>query len=55
MAFKSPDRVSRSTTGFRGALNNHILPTIGRIPVGEIKVSHITEIISIMRRARTWP
>ncbi|CAI8729739.1 Integrase arm-type DNA-binding domain-containing protein [Pseudomonas donghuensis] len=53
LAFKSPDLVSKSLAGFRGALYNHILPTIGRIPVGEIKLEHITEIISTLRRART--
>jgi integrase len=45
--------VSKSLAGFRGALNNHILPTIGSIPVSEIKLDHIIEIIATLRRART--
>lgn len=53
LAFKSPDLVSKSLAGFRGALSNHILPTIGHIPVSEIRLEHITEIIGNLRRART--
>ncbi|MBK5009750.1 integrase arm-type DNA-binding domain-containing protein [Pseudomonas sp. S60] len=53
LAFKSHDLVSKSLAGFRGALNNHILPTIGSIPVSEIKLDHIIEIIATLRRART--
>lgn len=45
--------MSKSLAGFRGALNNHILPTIGNIPVSEIKLDHIIEIIATLRRART--
>lgn len=45
--------MSKSLAGFRGALNNHILPTIGSIPVSEIKLDHIIEIIATLRRART--
>lgn len=52
LAFKTPDLVSKSLVGFRGSLNNHILPTIGRIPVGEIKLQHITGIISELRQRR---
>ncbi|WP_017901840.1 tyrosine-type recombinase/integrase [Pseudomonas asplenii] len=53
LKFKSPDLVSKSIAGFRGALRNHILPAIGTIPVTEIKLEHITAIISTLRRART--
>ncbi|WP_416768954.1 tyrosine-type recombinase/integrase [Pseudomonas sp. RHF3.3-3] len=53
LKFKSPDLVSKSIAGFRGALRNHILPAIGTIPVTEIRLEHITAIISALRRART--
>ncbi|KPA87522.1 Integrase [Pseudomonas asplenii] len=53
LKFKSPDLVSKSIAGFRGALRNHILPAIGTIPVTEIRLEHITAIISTLRRART--
>lgn len=53
MNFKSPDLVSKSIAGFRGALRNHILPAIGEKPVTEIRLEHLTSIISTLRRART--
>ncbi|WP_437882290.1 tyrosine-type recombinase/integrase [Pseudomonas sp. LRF_L74] len=52
LEFKSPDLVSKSISGFHGALNNHILPSIGRKPVSEIKLEHIAAIINELRRAR---
>jgi integrase len=39
--------------GFSGALNNHILPAIGKKPVTEIKLEHITTMITELRRQRT--
>lgn len=30
LAFKSAERVTKSISGFTGALNNHILPAIGK-------------------------
>ncbi|MGX1185857.1 integrase [Pseudomonas sp. F-14 TE3623] len=53
LAFKSAELVTKSITGFRGALNNHILPAIGKKPVSEIKLEHITTIITALRRQRT--
>ena len=53
MNFKFPDLVNKSIAGFRGALRNHILPVIGEKPVTEIRLEHITSIISTLRRART--
>lgn len=51
MKFKSADLVSKSVSGFRGALN-HILPAIGERPVSEIKLEHITAIITELRYKR---
>lgn len=53
LAFKSAELVTKSIAGFRGALNNHILPAIGKQPVSEIKLEHITTIITELRRQRT--
>ncbi|SDT39595.1 Phage integrase, N-terminal SAM-like domain [Pseudomonas lini] len=53
LAFKSAELVTKSIAGFRGALNNHILPAIGKKPVSEIKLEHITTIITELRRQRT--
>jgi hypothetical protein len=33
LAFKSAEQVTKSISGFSGALNNHILPAIGKQPV----------------------
>ena len=38
LAFKSAELVTKSISGFSGALNNHILPAIGKKPVSEIKL-----------------
>ncbi len=53
LAFKSAELVTKSISGFNGALNNHILPMIGNKPVSEIKLEHITTIITELRRQRT--
>jgi integrase len=53
LAFKSAEQVTKSISGFSGALNNHILPAIGKKPVTEIKLEHITTIITPLRRQRT--
>ena len=53
LAFKSAELVPKSISGFSGALNNHILPAIGNKPVSEIKLEHITTIITELRRQRT--
>ena len=50
LTFKSAELVSKSIAGFNGALNNHILPAIGKKPVSEIKLEHITTIITELRR-----
>lgn len=52
LAFKSAELVTKSISGFSGALNNHILPAIGNTPVSEIKLEHITTIITELRRQR---
>ena len=53
LTFKSAELVSKSISGFRGALTNHILPAIGKKPVSDIKLDHITTIITELRRKRT--
>lgn len=53
LAFKSAELVTKSIAGFRGALNNHILPAIGNKPVSEIRLDQVTAIITDMRRKRT--
>ena len=53
LSFKSAELVTKSIAGFRGALNNHILPAIGKKPVSEIKLEQITTIITELRRQRT--
>ena len=53
LAFKSAELGSKSISGFTGALNNHILPAIGKKPITEIKLEHITTIITELRRQRT--
>ena len=53
LAFKSAELVTKSISGFTGALNNHILPAIGKKPITEIKLEHITTIITELRRQRT--
>ena len=50
LAFKSAELVTKSISGFNGALNNHIFPAIGKKPVSEIKLEHITTIITELRR-----
>lgn len=52
LTFKSADLVPKSVSGFRGALDNHILPSLGHRPVTEIKLEHITAIITELRRLR---
>ncbi|WP_130904886.1 site-specific integrase [Pseudomonas sp. Sample_22] len=53
LEFKSAQLVSKSLSGFRGALDNHIFPSIGHRPVSEVKLEHITPIITELRRKRT--
>lgn len=53
LAFKSAELVTKSISAFSGAQNNHILPAIGKKPVSEIKLEHITTIITELRRQRT--
>ncbi|RMO93411.1 Phage integrase [Pseudomonas syringae pv. philadelphi] len=53
LAFKSAELVAKSISGFSGALSNHILPAIGKKPVSEVKLEHITTIITELRRQRT--
>lgn len=50
--FKSAELVTKSVSGFTGALNNHVLPRIGDKPVSEIKLEHITAILTELRRQR---
>lgn len=50
--FKSAELVTKSVSGFTGALNNHVLPAIGDKPVNEIKLEHITTILTELRRQR---
>lgn len=52
MTFKSAHLVSKSIAGFRGALRNHILPAVGSKPVSEIKLEHVTAIITALRQQR---
>lgn len=51
--FKSAELVSKSLTGFRGALTNHVFPLIGRKPVTEIKLEHISAILTTLRSQGT--
>lgn len=53
LTFKSGDLVSKSLAGFRGALDNHVLPAIGKKPVTEIKLEHIGSILTTLRRRGT--
>ncbi|KPC33547.1 Phage integrase [Pseudomonas syringae pv. cilantro] len=53
LAFKSAELVTKSISGFTGALNNHILPAIGKKPISDIKLEHITTTITKLRRQRT--
>ncbi|RMT30298.1 Phage integrase [Pseudomonas syringae pv. solidagae] len=53
LAFMSAELVTKSISKFTGALNNHILPAIGKKPISEIKLEHITTIITELRRRRT--
>jgi integrase len=43
---KAPKLVEKSLSGFRGALSNHIFPTLGKIPVSEIKLEHVSTVLS---------
>ncbi|MNJ52300.1 Prophage CP4-57 integrase [compost metagenome] len=45
--------MTKSVAGFRGALTNHVLPSLGKKPVTDIKLEHITAIITELRRKRT--
>ncbi|WP_296257958.1 MULTISPECIES: tyrosine-type recombinase/integrase [unclassified Pseudomonas] len=51
--FKAADLVSKSLSGFQGALDNHVLPFIGQRPVSEIKLEHVCEILNRLRHQRT--
>lgn len=53
LKFKSAELVTKSVAGFRGALTNHVLPSLGKKPVTDIKLEHITTIITELRRKRT--
>lgn len=39
---KAPKLVEKSLSGFQGALANHIFPTLGKMPVSEIKLEHVS-------------
>lgn len=45
--------MTKSVAGFRGALTKHVLPSLGKKPVSDIKLEHITTIITELRRQRT--
>ena len=49
---QSAELVTKSISGFSEALNNRILPAIGKKTVSEIKLEHITTIITELRRQR---
>jgi integrase len=53
LKFKSAELVTKSVAGFRGALTNHVLPSLGKKPVTDIKLEQITTIITELRRKRT--
>jgi integrase len=46
---KSPELVTKSLSGFKGALTNHVYPMIGKKPVSEIRLEHITNIIATLK------
>jgi hypothetical protein len=52
LAFKSAELVTQTISGFSGALNNHILPAIGKKPISEIKLEHTTTIITELGHQR---
>lgn len=52
LAFKSREWVTKSISGLSGGRNDHILPAIGKKNVSEIKLEHITTIITELRRQR---
>lgn len=43
---KAPKLVEKSLAGFRGALANHINPTLGKKPVADIKLEHVSAVIA---------
>lgn len=43
---KAPKLVEKSLAGFKGALANHLYPTLGKMPVADIKLGHISAVLS---------
>ena len=39
---KAPKLVEKSLAGFKGALANHLYPTLGKMPVADIRLEHIS-------------
>ncbi|MFB1632498.1 tyrosine-type recombinase/integrase [Pseudomonas sp. AP-1] len=51
---KTKTKLAASTlTQYRRALENHIYPVVGDLPVGEVKVSHVNTIIERLSRSPT--
>ncbi|MNJ17095.1 Prophage CP4-57 integrase [compost metagenome] len=48
LALKAPKLVEKSLSGFKGALANHINPLIGRMPVSEIKLEHVSAVLAAL-------
>nr|WP_053160415.1 site-specific integrase [Pseudomonas sp. P1.8] len=43
---KAPKLVDKSLAGFRGALAKHIYPTLGKMPVADIKLEHVADVLT---------
>jgi integrase len=43
---KAPKLVEKSLAGFQGALANHLYPSLGKMPVTDIKLEHISTALS---------
>ena len=46
LEIKAPKLVEKSLSGFQGALANHIYPTLAKIPVGNIKLEHVSAVLT---------
>ena len=49
LQLKAPDLVEKSLAGFKGALANHVYPVIGQRPVSDIRLEHISQIITSLK------
>lgn len=46
LEIKAPKLVEKSLSGFQGALANHIYPTLAKMPISNIKLEHVSAVLT---------